>query len=428
MNADEFSFELTAGNQAAVNGLADDSIVFGEDSASDSMTANAPQADKGVAASFDFGKITFTKPGTYTFNMKEVIPDPEAGGLTYDTHTEVVTVEVTDPDKNGVLVASTAYDADGAAFVNTYEASHSYSADGGALVTKTLTGRDMKAGEFNFTIEGTGDNKDAADKKLAEADKTFTHYAAKADVPSEMRKLQNVQFTEADAGQTFTYLINEVIPADDKKAGGVTYDQSEFTLAIAVADDGDGTMSTTTTVTRTKAADGTNVNEIVGTYTSAAGIIAVPFVNTYKAAPVIVDTSDTEGNVRLRKVLRGRDWHEGENFAFTMTPQSGAPIPAADEAAGITVDESGNVHAVVTAPENGAQDGDQVFFGFGKITYETAGTYVYTVTEDVPDPKAGGMTYSENTVTITVTVTESGNRHLNADSGGERNGKWKKIL
>lgn len=412
MKEDEFSFELTAGNKAAVNRLADDSIVFGTDTESNSMTVTAPAADKGAKADFAFGQITFTKPGTYIFNMKEVIPDQAAGGLTYDTHTEVVTVTVT--DNNGVLTANTTYDADGAAFVNTYEASHSYSADGGALVTKTLTGRDMKAGEFNFTIEGTGDNKDAADKKLAEADKTFTHYAAKAGVPSDMRKLESVRFTEADAGQTFTYLIKEVIPADDKKAGGVTYDQSEFTLAIAVADDGDGTMSTTTTVTRTKAADGTNVNEIVGTYTSATGIRAVPFVNAYKAAPVIVDTSDTERNVRLCKVLRGRDWHEGESFAFTMMPQDGAPIPAADEAAGITVDESRNVHAVVTAPENGAQDGDQVFFGFGKITYETAGTYVYTVTEDVPDPKAGGMTYSENTATITVTVTDPGTGNLNA--------------
>ena len=412
MKEDEFSFELTAGNKAAVNRLADDSIVFGTDTESNSMTATAPAADKGAKVDFAFGQITFTKPGTYIFNMKEVIPDQAAGGLTYDTHTEVVTVTVT--DNNGVLTANTTYDADGAAFVNTYEASHSYSADGGALVTKTLTGRDMKAGEFNFTIEGTGDNKDAADKKLAEADKTFTHYAAKAGVPSEMRKLQNVQFTEADAGQTFTYLIKEVIPADDKKAGGVTYDQSEFTLAIAVADDGDGTMSTTTTVTRTKAADGTNVNEIVGTYTSATGIRAVPFVNAYKAAPVIVDTSDTERNVRLCKVLRGRDWHEGESFAFTMMPQDGAPIPAENQEAGITVDESGNVHAVVTAPENGAKDGDQVFFGFGKITYNTAGTYVYTVREDVPEPKAGGMTYSENVATITVTVTDPGTGNLKA--------------
>ena len=42
MNADEFSFELTAGNDAAVKGLADDSIVFGEDNESVSLTAKAP--------------------------------------------------------------------------------------------------------------------------------------------------------------------------------------------------------------------------------------------------------------------------------------------------------------------------------------------------------------------------------------------------
>ena len=410
MNANEFSFELTAGNQAAVNGLADDSIVFGADNASASMTANVPQADKGVAASFDFGEITFTKPGTYTFNMKEVIPDQEAGGMTYDAHTEVVTVTVT--DNNGVLTAATTYDEDGAAFVNTYKASHNYEDDGGALVTKTLTGRNMQTGEFNFTIEGTGANKEGADKKLSDDDKTFTHYAEKAGIASEMRKLQNVSFTEEDAGQTFTYLIKEVMPADDEKAGGVTYDQSEFTLAIAVTDNCDGTMSTETTVTRIKAADGTEVNEEVGRYTSAEGIVAVPFVNKYQAAPVIVDTSGTEAGQRLHKVLHGRDWQDGESFTFTMTPQKGAPIPAADEAAGITVDELGNVHAVVTAPENGAKDGEQVFFGFGKITYEQAGTYVYTVKEDVPEPKAGGMTYSENVVTIAVTVRDSGTGKL----------------
>lgn len=154
-------------------------------------------------------------------------------------------------------------------------------------------------------------------------------------------------------------------------------------------------------------------NPIEGTIKGNETVTAA-FVNTYKAAPVIVDTSDTEGNIRLRKVLRGRDWHEGENFAFTMTPQSGAPIPAENQEAGITIDDAGNVHAVVTAPENGAKDGEEVFFGFGEITYSTAGTYVYTVTEDVPDSKAGGMTYSENVATITVTVTDPGTGNLSA--------------
>lgn len=412
MKENEFSFELTAGNQAAVNGLADDSIKFGIDTESNFMTATAPQADNGEKADFAFGEITFTKPGIYTFNMKEVIPDPKAGGMTYDEHTEVVTVTVT--DNNGVLAANTTYDADGAAFVNTYEASHSYSADGGALVTKTLTGRDMKAGEFNFTIEGTGDNKEAADKKLADTDKTFTHYAAKADVPSEMRKLQNVQFTEADAGQTFTYLIKEVIPADKDKAGGVTYDQSEFILAIAVADNGDGTMSTTTTITRTKAADGTDIDDVVvGTYISAEGIVPVPFVNTYKAAPVIVDTSDTTAGPRLRKVLRGRDWKADDNFTFTMTPTDNAPMPADNPEAGITSDGNGGLQAVVTADE-GTTAGTRVYFGFGSITYDKAGTYVYTVTENEPESPAGGMTYSKNVVTITVNVTDPGTGKLEA--------------
>ena len=127
------------------------------------MTAKAPATENGAKADFNFGKITFTKPGTYTFNMKEVVPKSETGGMTYDTHTEVVTVTV--KDNLGVLEAHTTYDTDGAAFVNTYKASHNYADDGGALVTKTLNGRDMKVNEFQFTITGTGDNAEAADKK-----------------------------------------------------------------------------------------------------------------------------------------------------------------------------------------------------------------------------------------------------------------------
>ena len=41
MKENEFSFELTAGNQAAINGLTDNSIVFGTDTESNSMTTTA---------------------------------------------------------------------------------------------------------------------------------------------------------------------------------------------------------------------------------------------------------------------------------------------------------------------------------------------------------------------------------------------------
>ena len=406
MNADEFSFELTAGNDAAVKGLADDSIVFGEDNESVSLTAKAPATENGAKADFNFGKITFTKPGTYTFNMKEVVPKSETGGMTYDTHTEVVTVTV--KDNLGVLEAQTTYDTDGAAFVNTYKASHNYADDGGALVTKTLNGRDMKVNEFQFTITGTGDNAEAADKKLAEADKAFKNYAQKDGVASEMPKLQNLQFTEKDAGKTFTYLIDEVMPEDADRAGGVTYDQSEFTLAIEVTDNGNGTMSTTTTVTRIKAIDGTVLNDVLGEYTDAAKVVAVPFVNTYKAESVSVDTT---AETRLRKVLRGRDWTEKDSFTFTMTPQGDVPMPAADPDKGIKKDENGNLQAVVTA-KAGTKAGEMVFFGFGSITYDKAGIYEYTVTENEPESPAGGMTYSKNVVTITIRITDPGTGKL----------------
>lgn len=415
MKAGEFSFELSAANDAAIAGLNDDSIVFEGDTEKATMTANAPAAGNGKKASFNFGSVKFTKPGAYTFNMREVIPEPKAGGMTYDSHIEVVTVTVT--DNNGVLTATTTYDNDGAAFENTYEASHNYSDDGGAIVTKTLNGRSMKEGEFNFTIVGTGDNAEAveaADKKLEEADKAFKNNARRDGVANEMRKLRNVRFTEADAGQTFTYLIDEVMPKEADKAGGVTYDQSEFTLAIAVTDDGDGTMSTTTTVTRIKTADGQETSKVLGTYTNAESVVAVPFVNTYKAGSVTVDTSDAGAGARLRKVLEGRDWTADDEFTFTMTPQNGAPMPKENPDAGITEDENGNLQAVVTA-DAGTESGTPVNFGFGKITYDTAGTYAYTVKENVPEPKAGGMTYSENVVTITVTVTDPGTGALTAN-------------
>lgn len=245
MNADEFSFELTAGNDAAVKGLADDSIVFGEDNESVSLTAKAPATENGAKADFNFGKITFTKPGTYTFNMKEVVPKSETGGMTYDTHTEVVTVTV--KDNLGVLEAQTTYDTDGAAFVN-----------------------------------------------------------------------------------------------------------------------------------------------------------------TYKAESVSVDTT---AETRLRKVLRGRDWTEKDSFTFTMTPQGDVPMPAADPDKGIKKDENGNLQAVVTA-KAGTKAGKMVFFGFGSITYDKAGIYEYTVTENEPESPAGGMTYSKNVVTITIRITDPGTGKL----------------
>ena len=210
-------------------------------------------------------------------------------------------VTVVVADKNGVLEAKVSYTGaatDAAAFTNTYRSSLSYGDAFSLDVTKTLTGRAQKAGEFGFTIVGA--DKDATDR-LAESDKSFTTIApAKQDVATKMPgKLADLRFTQADAGKTFTYTLSEVVP--DKKLGGVTYDQTTYKIAIQVVDNADGTMKTITTVSK-------NGGDPVGTYDSSDGrdVVTLGFKNAYKAAPVEVspDTAD----LGLYKVLKGRDW------------------------------------------------------------------------------------------------------------------------
>ena len=62
-----------------------------------------------------FEPITFERPGTYAYKIKEVIDDDN--GIKYDTHTETVTIQVND-DGAGTLTAETTYDNDGAVFRN----------------------------------------------------------------------------------------------------------------------------------------------------------------------------------------------------------------------------------------------------------------------------------------------------------------------
>ena len=54
--------------------------------------------------------MTFTKEGTYTFNINETVPQTQAGGMTYDSHTAQVTIVVTRDTKNiGKLKAEVTY-------------------------------------------------------------------------------------------------------------------------------------------------------------------------------------------------------------------------------------------------------------------------------------------------------------------------------
>ncbi len=393
-----FEFTLTAGDDATAKAIKDKTVAIAKNGDRASVSGGTNKEP----ASFNFGDVTFTKEGTYTFDIKETVPDSKAGGMTYDRHTAKVTVVVKD-DGNGQLTAAVSYDngtvseeKDRAVFKNKYEASHAYSTSGGLNVEKVLNGRTMKAGEFTFTItpaEGA--------PAISDSDKSFTNTRKGSGIVDVMQKLQGLVFTEADAGETYIYTVAETAG----ELSGVTYDGTEYTVAIEVVDNGDGTMHTVTTI-RWKDADGINKEAVYNSSDAEAGTPTVRFNNSYKAADA--DPVDiTEG---FQKVLKGRDWKDSDSFTFTITntekPESveAAPMPMKD----------GELVTEVAVTSADVQDG-KAPISFGNITFTKAGVYEYEVKEQDPgDSGAAGVKYDTAVRTITVTVTDNENGQLEA--------------
>lgn len=329
------------------------------------------------AKSFNFGAATFTKAGTYVFKVREVAPDQPAGGLTYDDRTYTVTVKVAD-EGGKLVVQSTTYsdeaarDVKAATFINTYRPADADYA--GITVSKTLIGRTMLEGEFNFTIEGEDEQSDAL---LASSDRAFANDGQRASgEKNAMAKLSGLHFDRGDVGKTFRFKVAEVIPADPAdKLPGVKYDQTVHHVEISVADALNGKLAVTTTID----GDDDPGNEVA-------------FQNTYQAAP----DSFATANFGLAKVLEGRDWDSSDTFTFELTGIDRAPMPA------------GAVDGKATANVNATDVSDgRVSFDFGQIFYAATGVYDYEVREVTPDHPAGGMTYSTNVARFRVTVTDS---------------------
>lgn len=321
------------------------------------------------AKSFDFGTATFTRAGTYVFEVREVAPAKSAGGMDYDGRTYTVTVKVAD-EGGKLVVQSTTYsdeaarDVEAATFINTYRPADADYA--GITVSKTLIGRTMREGEFNFTIKGEDRQSDAL---LASSDREFVNDGQRASgEKNAMTKLSDLHFDRTDVGKTFHFAVAEVVPADGKKLPGVTYDQTVHHVEISVADALNGTLAVTTTI------DGDPGNEVA-------------FQNTYQAAPGSFATA----NFGLAKVLKGRDWASTDAFTFKLVGLSGAPMPA-------------NSQVIVKAAD--ASNG-RAPFDFGQISYAAAGTYEYEVHEVNAGQTVNGVDYTTNVAHFCVTVTDS---------------------
>ena len=100
----------------------------------------------GAGGSIAFSPITYDAAGTWTYKVKEVVPQDQ-GNIQYDTHEETVTVTVSD-DGAGNLSSSVQYDSDGVAFDN-----HDATPTTGSLsITKSVEGAVDASKEFTFDV------------------------------------------------------------------------------------------------------------------------------------------------------------------------------------------------------------------------------------------------------------------------------------
>lgn len=396
---ESFGFSLVPANKAATD-------VFGADFANQATVSGL--ANDG-SKTFSFDKLSFAKPGTYTFKMVENVycgkalnsEAAQSSHIAFDTHECLVTVKVTD-DHSGTLHAKVSYDG-GATFTNVYSEEKTYGSFGGLAVEKTLEGRTMHAGEFAFKIEGTDDASKALLKRVDKDANGVLQFSNPNDraagVADVMKPIDGIKFTQADAGKTFEFAVSEVIPGDDGKLAGVTYDGATHVVKIVVSLKGGMSLDVATYV------DGKLVER--GTTPTVA------FTNSYKPADVGFATT----NFGLNKVLEGRDWTESDSFSFGITAETqGAPIPSDG--------------ATTTAQSANAKDGEAVAFDFGSIRFTaddmvvdggavTSKTFVYTVNETKPDSAKAGIQYSTNVAKVYVTVTDDGQGHLVATSSTE---------
>lgn len=398
--AESFEFSLTPANKAATD-------AFGADFAKRATVSGLANDE---SRAFNFDKLSFVKPGTYMFKMVENAycgkalnsEAAQASNIAFDVHECTVTIKVTD-DHSGTLQAEVFYDG-GATFTNVYSEEKTYGSFGGLAVEKTLEGRTMHAGEFAFSIEGADDASKALLKRIDEDCSGVLQFSNPNDraagVADVMKPIDGIKFTQADAGKTFEFAVSEVVPGDDAKLAGVTYDGTTHAVKIVVSLKGGTSLDVATYV------DGELVE---------SGTPTVAFTNTY--APANTEYATT--NFGLNKVLEGRDWIENDSFSFEITAETqGAPMPSGG----------------ATVQSTGAKDGEAVPFDFGNITFTasdmlvdggavTSKTFVYTVSETVPNPAKAGIQYSTNVAKIYVTVTDDGEGHLVATSSTE-NGRF----
>ena len=342
--SEEFEFTLSAVTEGAPMPAGTGNVV------------KNPDADGGLAS---FGKISYTKPGEYTYKIVESAGNVD--GVTNDTSEQTVTVKIVDGSDGKLKVDSIKYSNGkaNAEFTNVYsveKTTASFPVEKIMTIPQGLTG----PADWSYDVK-------VAAQDGAPAAKVMEGKVTKAAPSTTFGPF------EYTAPGTYKYTVSET-----GTVKGVTNDAQAAgkTVTVTVVDNGDGTL----TATADSTADA-----------------PLAFTNTYSVEKVIVDPP-------VKKILKDADLkdHEGE-FTFKIegktAPEGVEEIPMP-------------TNTEITNSKKFLKDGSTDLYEFGEIEYLVPGTYTYTVSE------VGGnldyIKYDGSEYTLTVTVTDNKDGTLSA--------------
>lgn len=414
-DGDSFTAQLTADDGVPMPGGAKSKVATVE------LTNDQPAT---------FGDITYTKPGTYTYTIKEVIPGSDAGadGISYSAASYTATVVVEDNHAGALVVTSvkvvqecndagvdTKTDVAGkvATFTNRYDTHEAkIIIHAQKILTDNAGTFPLAQNAFSFTLEGMGGYAD--DNAAFDPDKVDT--SIKAPMPEDAEgntatvgnnaddgavTWPAISYTaKADAGRAYVYKFTEENPGS---VTGMTYDGSIYYAVVRNAEKGAGIQ---TSIEYYKVVKDGSVKQLDTNVTPS-------FTNIYSVEP-------TSATLQGQKTVSGRDWNQGERYTFNLTAAAddanatGLSKTTAQAVTDGAVAVNAN-KAVASTPESGRV----ASFSFGTeaaptVTFNRAGTFSFNITEDAAQDGQAGMSMDKHTARATVVVTdldESGNNH-----------------
>ena len=311
-----------------------------------------------------FKELSYTEEGTHTYTITE--NKGTDASINYSTQTITATVEV--KKANDKLVATVTYSGgdteNGDMFTNTktpptpvpptVKPTTAQFKAKKVLAINGTSDRTLKANEYTFLLK----------------DQAGTLVDTKTNGENGDILFNPVSFNEAG---TFTYTIVEQKPATPESA--ITYDETVHTVTVTVTKDENGQLNADVQYDGKK-----DTPTFTNTYTPPTPVppTVKPTTAQFKAKKVLAINGSSDRTLKANE------------FTFLLKDQAGT---------------------LIDTKTNG-ENGDILF---NPVSFNEAGTFTYTITEQKPATPESAITYDESVHTVTVTVTKDANGQLNAD-------------